>query len=69
MTQQQRILHHLEHFGTITQSEAIDFYGIYRLTARIWDLKHGGHLIRTERVSGINRYGEATSYARYRLVR
>jgi len=67
MTQSQVILEHLKKHGSITQKEAIDNYGIMRLGARIWDLKRQGHVISTERETGVNRYGERTAYARYRL--
>jgi hypothetical protein len=67
MTQSQVIIEHLKKHGSITQKEAIDNYGIMRLGARIWDLKRQGHVISTERETGVNRYGEKTAYARYRL--
>lgn len=67
MKQKDRILRHLEDQGSITQWEAIRDYGIMRLGARIWDLKHDGHNIVTERETSVNRYGEKTAYARYRL--
>ena len=69
MTQQERILNYLTAYGTITPKQAMDDLGIMRLGARIWDLKHAGHLIMTERESAENRFGEMTTYARYRLVR
>lgn len=69
MTQQERILNYLITYGTITPKEAMEDLGIMRLGARIWDLKHAGHLIRAERESSVNRWGDVTSYARYRLIR
>lgn len=69
MKQKDRILRHLLDQGSITQWEAIRDYGIMRLGARIWDLKHDGYKIETERETSVNRYGERTAYARYRLVR
>lgn len=69
MRQKDRILRHLEDQGSITQREADDLYGITRLGARIWDLKHDGYNIVTERETSVNRYGDKTAYARYRLVR
>lgn len=69
MTQSQRILRHLQDFGSITPVEALHDYGIMRLGARIWDLKREGYDIRTEREESMNRYGERTAYARYRMVR
>lgn len=69
MTQCERILRHLDDYGSITQGEAMQEYGIYRLASRINDLRRNGCLIVTEMVSGRNRYGETTHYARYRKVK
>ena len=55
MTQTQRILRHLED------------YGIMRLASRVNDLRREGHPIVTEVVTGKNRYGEPTRWARYRM--
>lgn len=68
MTQCERILRHMQDYGSITQAEAITEYGIYRLGARIWDLKAQGVPIRSETVTGKNRYGEHTSFSRYSIV-
>ena len=67
MTQHERILHHLEDVGSLTQSEALQEYGISRLSARISELKSAGYPIRREMVAGRNRYQEPVSYARYFL--
>ena len=67
MTQCERILRHLQDYGSITQAEAVTEYGCYRLGARIWDLKAQGVPIRSETVTGKNRYGERTCFARYSL--
>lgn len=67
MTQCERILRHLEDYGSITSAEAITEYSIYRLASRISDLKKQGVPIKKETVSRKNRYGERTSYARYSL--
>lgn len=69
MTQSERILRHLQDYGSITPVEALSDYGCMRLGARIYDLKSRGYDIRTERETGLNRYGEKTAYARYRMVR
>ena len=67
MTQCERILRHMEDYGSISSLEAVNEYGIMRLASRISDLKRVGVLISKETVKGKNRYGEATSYARYSL--
>lgn len=69
MTQCDRILRHLQDYGSITQAEAVTEYGCYRLGARIFDLKARGVAIKSETVSGKNRYGERTSFARYSIVK
>lgn len=67
MTQTQRILRHLEDYGSITQMDAMQDYGIMRLASRVNDLRREGHPIITEVVEGRNRYGEKTRWARYRM--
>ena len=67
MTQCERVLRHMRDYGSITQAEATEEYGIYRLASRISDLKRQGVPIKKEMVSGMNRYGEPTSFARYSL--
>lgn len=69
MNQCETILRHLRDYGSITQAEAITEYGIYRLGARIWDLKAQGIPIRSERVTGKNRYDEPVSFSRYSIVK
>jgi hypothetical protein len=69
VTQCERILRHLQDYGSITQAEAVTEYGCYRLGARIWDLKAQGIPIRSERVTGKNRYDEPVSFSRYSIVK
>lgn len=67
MNQCERILRHLEDYGSITSLEAMKEYGIMRLASRITDLKKRGHKIKSETVSSVNRYGEKTYFSKYRL--
>ena len=67
LTQCNLILSHLREHGSITPLEAMREYGIMRLGARVWDLKKQGYKIDMSRESGLNRFGESTSYARYTL--
>lgn len=67
MTQCDMVLRHLKDFGTITSIEAITDYGILRLASRVSDLKRRGFRIKSERGSGVNRYGETTHYSIYSL--
>lgn len=68
MNQTERILMYMRDFGSITQLEAMRDLGCMRLGARVYDLKREGYNIRRETETSKNRYGEDTSYARYRLV-
>lgn len=68
MTQNDRIMNHLQEHGTITQLEAMQEYGIYRLASRISDLRKEGIKIDRTMVKGKNRYGESTCFAEYRLL-
>ena len=68
LTQCDRVLRHLEDYGSITSLEAMSDYGIMRLASRISDLKGQGYAIVSERVTGKNRYEEPTSYSVYRLA-
>ena len=58
MTQCERILRHMQDYGSITSLEAVNEYGILRLASRICDLKDAGFPIKAEKVTGKNRYGE-----------
>jgi hypothetical protein len=67
MSQNQKVLQHMQKWGSISSREAYECYGIMRLGARIDNLKHMGHKISAQMEQGENRYGERTRYARYRL--
>ena len=69
MTQCDRVLQHLEDYGTITSIEAITEYGILRLASHINDLKRRGYNITSEIGTGKNRYNETTHFSIYRLER
>ena len=66
-SQRQVILNHLTKYGSITSLEAINAYGVTRLSAVIFDLRHAGHPIRTDSIKVPSRYGGAT-VAKYVLV-
>lgn len=67
MTQKEMVLSHLQKYGGITAAEAMSEYGIGRLSARIWDLRHDGVQIINDRQKSRNRYGKTVSFDRYRL--
>jgi hypothetical protein len=67
MTQREKVLRHLQLFGSITPVEALREYGVMRLAARISELTEE-HQIETSIVTGVNRFGERVRYGRYRLI-
>ena len=62
-----KILDHLYHNDGITQAEAAELYGVWRLSARIWDLRHLGFFIEDVTEKGKNRDGKPCSWVRYRI--
>lgn len=67
LTQCMKIVKYMNDFGSITPVQAMKDLGVMRLAARISDLEAEGWQIEYERETGENRYGEKTTYARYRL--
>ena len=47
-TQCDLILDHLQRVGPLTPLDALQLFGCFRLTSRIWDLKQLGHDIHTD---------------------
>lgn len=67
-SQKERILEHIEKYGSITPLEAQRLYGCMRLGARIWDLRHDGHDIVSEIVEVPTRNGGKARVAQYRFA-
>lgn len=67
MTQEDMVLNHLRQYKTITSLEAIQEYGITRLSAKIYNLRHLGYLITNDWTSGTNRWGKKVNWVKYTL--
>jgi cbb3-type cytochrome oxidase cytochrome c subunit len=67
MTQNQKILEHMMTKGTITPLEAMNEYGIMRLSGRIYDLRHMGYNVHRKIIAVRNRDGESAYVAQYSL--
>ena len=65
MTKQDRVLKHLQEFGSITSWEAIKEYGATRLSAIIFNLKKKGHLFSDEKIEFTDRYGYPGHFKKY----
>lgn len=68
MTQTEQVLQFMHENGSITQAEAVDEIGCYRLSARIKDLRDIGVPIKSKIESKVNRYGRKVSFARYSIA-
>lgn len=68
MSQVKRLHEWLEEYGHIEPMEALNHLGIYRLAARISDLRKSGIEILTHTVTVKNQFGEECRVARYELV-
>lgn len=67
MTQKDRVLKHLQDFGSMSSWEGFTDYGITRLSAVVYQLRSEGINIISETVHTINRYGNPTHYSKYSL--
>lgn len=67
VTQANRVLQYIRDFGSITTLQAFQDLGITRLSARIFELKDRGYAIKTDKVTGKNRYGETVHFNRYSI--
>lgn len=68
MTQCEKILEYMRERGHITAWDAVYNLGIFRLSARIADLKADGYKIKSETVRKKDGRGEWKNYASYSLV-
>ena len=66
-TQCERLLEFLESGKSIDGIKAWDMLGIYRLSARIWDLREEGYEILDKTIKGKNRFHEPVSWKQYYL--
>lgn len=63
-TQLKDLLNHLKKRKSITSMEAINIYGITRLSARIFELREN-HIIDSIPVTSKNRYNRPVTFTKY----
>jgi hypothetical protein len=68
MTQKEMILMHMREHGSINPQEAMIKYGIYRLAARINDMRRDGIEINREIVVKKKACGDRVMFASYSLA-
>lgn len=66
MTQGEKIINHIDKYGSITSLEAFREYSITRLAARIHDIEASGIKIERTTETCENQFGEKVRYTRYR---
>ena len=69
MTQCERVLEYMEEFGSITPLQAMRDLGVYRLGARIFDLKEKGYPIESRLQAVPNRYGKKSYIKKYSIAK
>ena len=69
MTQCEKVLEYMRERGSITAWDAVYNLGIFRLSARIADLKADGYKIKSETIRMKDGRGEFKNYAKYTLVK
>lgn len=67
MTQEDRVLQFMKDTGSITSWQAIQQFGITRLSAKIFNLRREGHEITNKMIFSKNRYGEPIHFVEYQL--
>lgn len=67
-TQYDRVLQHLQtHPKGLSQMQAVKLYGLYRLSAVIYNLRNDSYNISTTYKASKNRYGNTVTYAIYKF--
>lgn len=67
-TQREGVLNYMKQNGSITSQDAFKRFAATRLSSIIHRLRHVyGYEIVTEKETGLTRYGNTTTYARYIL--
>ena len=67
-TQKSEVLKYMQTHTGITSIQAIEKFGATRLSDIIFRLRKEGYEIKTEQITRKNRYGHATTFAKYSLM-
>lgn len=66
MNQLEKIINFINEHGSITQMQALRYFGCGRLASRICDLRQAGYEIETETIAVRNRDGSKSYVAAYK---
>jgi len=67
-SQNKRLLEYLQKGSNINPLDSWKLLGIYRLSARIFDLRADGYKIETERIIVKNQFNENVNVGSYKLI-
>ena len=67
MSQATKVIEYIRDNGSITIKQAADDLGVYRLSARIYDIRAIGIDVQREMIPVLTRDGERTRVARYTI--
>ena len=67
--QTEQLYEHMKKHGSITQHEAYELYGNTRAAAAVFEMRKAGIPVVTEKVCGVNRFGDRCRYARFWIER
>lgn len=68
MDQASQVLEHLQEGHSITSMDAIRFFGITRISARIHQLKKQGHDIERRDITVFDKFGRRKTFGRWTLA-
>jgi hypothetical protein len=68
MSQEAKVIKFLQEGNSITSLDAFKFWGITRISARIYTLKKAGHNIVRQDIQVVDRKGQKATIGKWRLV-
>lgn len=66
-TQVDRVYDYMKRYGSINTWQAFNELGVARLSARVWELRNQGIIIKRDTTKIMNRYGETITAFKYIL--
>lgn len=69
MNKTEKVLEHLQKYGSITSLEAIELYGVTRLAAIIFGFRKNNYNIETIDMPFVDRFGTKSHYGKYVLIK
>lgn len=68
MNQRTQVLEHLREGNSITSMDAIRYFGITRISAKIFELRNEGYDIERKNITVFDKFGRRKTFGRWSLV-